>query len=66
VASLASNGTRLASRTLDESELAESDCVVVVTDHSSIDYGLIAKHASVVIDTRNALKDIPGENIHRL
>jgi UDP-N-acetyl-D-mannosaminuronate dehydrogenase len=28
---------------------------VIVTDHTAIDYGLIARHAATVVDTRNAL-----------
>jgi len=63
---LAENGTWLSSSPLDEEELSGADCVLVVTDHSSVDYELVAKHAAVVVDTRNALKDIPGENILRL
>ena len=35
-----------------QAELAEADCVVVVTDHSSVDYGFIARHAAVVVDNR--------------
>jgi UDP-N-acetyl-D-glucosamine dehydrogenase len=66
VPQLAENGTRLSSSPLDEELLSGADCVLVVTDHSSVDYELVAKHATVVVDTRNALKDIPGENIHRL
>jgi UDP-N-acetyl-D-glucosamine dehydrogenase len=34
--------------------LAAQDAVVLVTDHSSFDYTTIAKHAKLVIDTRNA------------
>jgi UDP-N-acetyl-D-glucosamine dehydrogenase len=63
---LQANGTRLASRPLDESEIAGADCVLVVTDHSSVDYAFLARHSAVIVDTRNALKDIPGNNIHRL
>jgi UDP-N-acetyl-D-glucosamine dehydrogenase len=66
VAQLSENGTRLSSRPLDEDALAGADCVLIVTDHSSVDYELVARHAAVVVDTRNALKDIPGEHIHRL
>ena len=66
VASLQTNGSCMTSRSLDEAELRDADCVLVVTDHSSIDYGFVARHAKVVVDTRNALKDIPGENILRL
>jgi UDP-N-acetyl-D-glucosamine dehydrogenase len=35
--------------------VASADCVMIVTDHSTIDYGLIRQHARAVVDTRNAL-----------
>lgn len=31
------------------------DAVLIVTDHDKIDYGAIATHAALVVDTRNAL-----------
>jgi UDP-N-acetyl-D-glucosamine dehydrogenase len=33
-----------------------SDCVVIVTDHSGVDYQAIAQAAPLVFDTRNALR----------
>jgi len=41
------------------------DCVLIVTDHSDYDYQWIAQHASLVVDTRNAMKGIHAENIVR-
>jgi UDP-N-acetyl-D-glucosamine dehydrogenase len=41
------------------------DCVLIVTDHSDYDYRWIAQHASLVVDTRNAMKGIAGDNIVR-
>ena len=35
--------------------LAGFDAVVIVTDHTSIDYQQLANHAALVIDTRNAM-----------
>lgn len=35
--------------------LASSDCVVVVTNHASINFEMVADHANLVIDTRNAM-----------
>ena len=32
-----------------------ADCVVIVTDHSQIDYGRVTAQAALVVDTRNAL-----------
>ena len=45
----------LASTPLTADTLAAADCVVIVTDHSDIDYALVGRSARVVVDTRNAL-----------
>lgn len=34
--------------------LSARDAVVIVTDHDAIDFGFIAKHATLIVDTRNA------------
>jgi len=44
----------------------EADCVVVVTDHSGVDYGSIVDAAKLIVDTRNALKNHPSPKIVRL
>ena len=41
------------------------DCVLIVTDHSDYDYGWVAQHARLIVDTRNAMKGIQGANIVR-
>ncbi len=38
--------------------LGSMDCVVIVTNHSSYDYGYIVKHSKMVIDTRNATRGL--------
>jgi UDP-N-acetyl-D-glucosamine dehydrogenase len=43
---------------LTEAFLASQDCVVIVTDHSAYDYGWIARHAPLIVDTRNATADV--------
>jgi UDP-N-acetyl-D-glucosamine dehydrogenase len=45
---------------------AEADCVVVVTDHSGVDYAGIVERAKLIVDTRNALKNHPSPKIVRL
>jgi nucleotide sugar dehydrogenase len=45
---------------LDRKTLKSFDCVVIVTDHTNVDYTFIAKHSGLVIDTRNALKGVKG------
>ena len=38
--------------------LAEQDCVLIATDHTAFDYEAIVKEAKLVVDTRNATKDV--------
>jgi len=51
------SGPMAAVEKLDAPTLRSYDCVVIVTDHSAFDYRFIAQHASLVVDTRNAIKD---------
>ena len=45
----------LASQPLTAAFLQQQDCVLIVTDHTAVDYALVAKHAPLVVDTRNVL-----------
>lgn len=36
--------------------LAETDCVLIATNHTSYDYDVIVRHAPLVVDTRNATR----------
>jgi UDP-N-acetyl-D-glucosamine dehydrogenase len=36
--------------------LAAVDCVLIVTDHTRVDYDLVLEHARLVVDTRNATR----------
>ncbi|MGH7559923.1 MAG: nucleotide sugar dehydrogenase, partial [Gemmatimonadales bacterium] len=49
------NGHRYASVPLTAESVGAADCVMIVTDHDAVDYGLVRKHARRVVDTRNAL-----------
>ncbi|MDQ2872291.1 MAG: UDP-N-acetyl-D-glucosamine dehydrogenase, partial [Candidatus Eremiobacteraeota bacterium] len=42
---------------LAKEQLERADAVLILTDHSSIDYAKVCDHAKLVIDTRNATKD---------
>ena len=46
--------------TLTPPGLAAYDAVLVCTDHRAVDYGMVAAHARLVVDTRNALKGLEG------
>jgi UDP-N-acetyl-D-glucosamine dehydrogenase len=52
------NGWSLESKPLSKSLLTESDCVVIITDHSCYDYLDIVRHSQLVIDTRCATSSI--------
>jgi UDP-N-acetyl-D-glucosamine dehydrogenase len=49
-------GYDLESVTLDAAALAALDCVAILTDHRSIDFEGLAASASLIVDTRNAIK----------
>jgi UDP-N-acetyl-D-glucosamine dehydrogenase len=48
----------MSSRELTPEFLASQDCVLIATDHTRFDYEQIVRHAKLVIDTRNATKQV--------
>jgi nucleotide sugar dehydrogenase len=40
---------------LTDEELKASDCIIIVTDHSEIDYKRVTELSGLIVDTRNAL-----------
>ncbi len=56
--------------TLKSQEMVPSveaaDCVVIVTDHSGIDYKYVVEKSKLIVDTRNALKGFKSDKIVRL
>jgi UDP-N-acetyl-D-glucosamine dehydrogenase len=53
-------GLPMHSMPLNASVLQNADLVIVVTDHSSVDYGFVAQHAQLVLDTRGAMRNVKG------
>jgi UDP-N-acetyl-D-glucosamine dehydrogenase len=52
---------------LTNEELKSADCVIIVTDHSEIDYKRVCSLASLIVDTRNALNgDVRRESSARI
>jgi UDP-N-acetyl-D-glucosamine dehydrogenase len=43
---------------LTDATLSGCDCVVIVTDHSNVDYGRTVRLAPLVVDTRNATRKL--------
>ena len=48
----------LQSQELTAEYLASRDCVLIATDHSACDYEFIVRHAPLVVDTRNATREV--------
>jgi UDP-N-acetyl-D-glucosamine dehydrogenase len=46
-------------------ELGQYDCLLIVTDHSDYDYARIVRESQLVVDTRNATRNIVSSNIVR-
>jgi UDP-N-acetyl-D-glucosamine dehydrogenase len=49
---------RLACVELTAETLSQFDAVVIATDHSTYDYAFIVRHARLVLDTRNATRQV--------
>ena len=55
---------RLSSQPLTAQYLADQDCVLIVTDHSAVDWSLVLEKSRLVVDPRNALGKIAGNHEH--
>ena len=53
-------------KSLDSESITNFDACVVLTDHSNIDYDLINKHSTLIIDTRNVFQNVKNKHIKRL
>ena len=51
---------------MTEDRLQSSDCIVIVTDHSSVDVEAIVDSDSLVFDARNATAEFDAPNVVRL
>ena len=49
---------------LTPQSLAGYDCVLIATNHSAYDWQMVADHAKLIVDTRNALKAVTGKREH--
>src|SRR5579885_2712711 len=65
VKKIQSNGAGLEAQDM-LSSVSAADCVVIVTDHSGVDYSAIVERSKLIVDTRNALKGYRSEKIVRL
>ena len=49
---------RLASEELSADYLSSLDCTLIATDHSAFDWETVVRHSQLVVDTRNACRDV--------
>jgi len=52
------NGINLKCAKFSKDTFKSADCVVIVTDHTKVDYGFIAENSKLIVDTRNILKNV--------
>ena len=57
------NGQRMTGVALTEQLVTEADCVVIVTDHRAVDYRWVAERAKLIVDTRNATRDLKKSDL---
>lgn len=60
IAHFTEQGHDLSSIPLNAETLRQADLVLILTDHTAVDYELIVKEAAQILDTRNALKRVGG------
>ena len=59
-------GDPLFNNELTDELIANSDCVVICTEHSNVDYGRVCELASLIVDTRNASRPETGTVARRI
>lgn len=57
-------GHDLTSVPLAAEEVRKADLVVILTDHSGVDYGMVVANARLVLDTRNATRQVRTSAAH--
>jgi UDP-N-acetyl-D-glucosamine dehydrogenase len=66
VPSIRHRGRLKKSRPLTAATLRSADCVVIATAHKIVDYALVARHARVIVDSRNAMKGRRTRGVYKL
>jgi len=67
VSSFEIDNKKISTVKLTKDIVSKSDLVVIITDHTNVDYRLILDNAKLIFDTRNALKDFKNsKNIVKL
>ncbi|NJD20374.1 MAG: nucleotide sugar dehydrogenase [Gemmatimonadetes bacterium] len=56
---LKEDGTEMSSVALTDAALSGADAVLIITDHSSVDYGRVVRLSKILVDARNATARLP-------
>ncbi|MFH1414973.1 MAG: nucleotide sugar dehydrogenase [Elusimicrobiota bacterium] len=62
----AGDGLEMSSIEYNEENLKGFDGIIIATDHSNIDYGLIINNCKVLVDTRNAIVRYKNKNYDKV
>ena len=57
---------QLRSKALIESEIKRYDMVLILTDHSSVDYAMLLKASKLIFDVRNVMKRFSAKKVVKL
>jgi UDP-N-acetyl-D-glucosamine dehydrogenase len=49
---------------LTPAKLKEYDCVLIATHHAAYDWQMVADNARLIVDTRNATRNVKGRHDH--
>ena len=60
-----SGGVDIRSVEVTRGSFGQYDCIVIVTDHASFDYGAMVAEADLIVDTRNAIRQ-PAPHVFKL
>jgi UDP-N-acetyl-D-glucosamine dehydrogenase len=63
VPELREDGVTRSSSAYSTDSLRGADCVLIATDHSTVDYSLLIGLGVPVVDTRNAMRGLESENV---
>jgi UDP-N-acetyl-D-glucosamine dehydrogenase len=58
VAEFSDDGASLRTTALTPEAVRGADCVMIVTDHSGLDYAMVAREARALVDTRHVIADL--------
>ena len=56
------DGEPLYNQELTDDLISSTDCVVICTNHQTVNYSQVTENASFIVDTRNALDKTTREN----